>query len=155
MKRYSKALGSVLGLAVLPLLLSCSDPTGLEEGPDDKEPKEFHQKPMSVRIHGSAADIEVGQTIRLRAILYAPDGKVLDGDLQVNWATSRPDRVLITDEGYATGVAPGNSRIMAESEFGSDWTYVKVQRRAPGRDPEDGDKDRREFQENGDQDKRR
>ena len=144
MKRYSKALGSVLGLAVLPLLLSCSDPTGLEEGPDDKEP-------MSVRIHGSAADIEVGQTIRLRAILYAPDGKVLDGDLQVDWATSRPDRVLISDEGYATGVAPGNSRITAESRQGSDWTYVMVRKRASGRDfPDDEDERKHLAEEEGD-----
>lgn len=152
MKRYSKALGSVLGLAVLPLLLSCSDPTGLEEGTDNTGLEQLHQKPMTVIIHPSAADIEVGQTIRLRAVLYASDGRVLDDNHLVRWSSSRPERVSITDEGYATGVAEGNSRIQAESGLGSDWTYVKVQRRARGRDPVDGDKDKKEFLENGDQD---
>ena len=151
MKRHSKALGSILGLAVLPLLLSCGDPTGLEEGPDNEELEQLHRKPMTVIIHPSAADIEVGQTVRLRAVLYASDGRVLDDNHRVRWSTSRPERVSITDEGYATGVAPGNSRILAESGLGSDWTYVKVERRAPGRDPVDGDKDKREFLENGDQ----
>lgn len=150
MKRYSKTLGSVLGLAVLPLLLSCGDPTGLEEGPDNTE-----LEPMTVIIHPSAADIEVGQTIRLRAVLYASDGRVLDNNHRVRWSTSRPERVSITDEGYATGVAAGDSRILAKSGLGSDWTYVKVRTRALGRDQKDGDKDKREFQENGDQDKKR
>ena len=153
MKRYQRAMGSVLGLAVLPLLVSCSDPVGLDEGQDDKELEEFpiHQKPMTVIIHPSAADIEVGQTIRLWAVLHAADGRVLDNDFQVRWSTSRPERVLITDDGYATGVAPGNARIMAESELGGDWTYLTVRRPAPGRDtPDDGDKKRVELEERRD-----
>lgn len=154
MKRYSKALGSVLGLAVLPLLMSCGDPIGPEEGATELEEFPIPDKPMTVIIQPSAADIEVGQTVRLRAVLYDSDGRVLDNNHRVRWSSSRPEQVSITYEGYATGVAPGNSRITAESGLGSDWTYVAVQRKAPGRDPVDGDKDRDEFQENGDQESR-
>lgn len=153
MKRYRRAMGSVLGLAVLPLLVSCSDPVGLDEGRDDTELEEFpiHQKPMTVIIHPSAADIEVGQTIRLWAVLHAGDGRVLDNDYQVRWSASRPERVLITDDGYATGLAPGSARIMAESELGGDWAYLTVRRPANGRDiPDEGDKKRVKLEEGRD-----
>jgi hypothetical protein len=115
MKRYSKALGTFLGLAALPLLLSCSDPAGLEDPKDkgDDGLELIHQKPMTLVIHPSAADIEVGETIRLWAVLYAPDGRVLDTDFDVTWSTSRPDRVAMTPDGYAIGREPGYSRITA------------------------------------------
>lgn len=153
MKRYSRALGSILGLAALPLLLSCSDPVGLEEGHDDTGLEELpiHQKPMTVIIHPAAADIEVGQTIRLWAVLHSGDGRVLDNDFQVRWSTSRPEQVLITDEGYATGVAPGNARIIAESEVGGAWAYLTVRRQAPGRDvPSDRDRKKVRLEEGRD-----
>ncbi|MGD8868119.1 MAG: hypothetical protein PVI01_10825 [Gemmatimonadales bacterium] len=160
MKRYRRAMGFVLGLAVLPLLVSCSDPAGLDEGHDDTGLEELpiHQKPMAVVIHPSAADIEVGQTIRLWVVLHAGDGRILDNDFPVRWSTASPERVSITDEGYATGVAPGNVRIMAESEFGGDWTYLTVRRQASGRDiPDDRDKKRVKLEEestSGHQDRR-
>ncbi len=152
MKRYSKALSSVLGLALLPLLLSCDDPAGIEQEQSDsgQEVPRVHQKPMTVRIQGSAAGIEVGETIRLRAVLYASDGQVLDGDISVKWSSSNPERVLITDEGYAMGVSPGDSRITAESRFGGDWTYLTVRKRGPGRDfPDEGDERKHFAEEDG------
>jgi hypothetical protein len=133
MKRYSRALGSILGLAALPLLLSCSDPVGLED-PEDRGsdgPELIHQKPMTLVVHPSAAEIEVGETIRMWAVLHAADGRVLDTDFDVTWSTSRPERVAITPDGYAIGRGPGNSRIMAESAEASDWTYVTVWKQAP------------------------
>lgn len=148
MKRYSKAFGSVLGLAVLPLLLSCDDPVGLEERPTD--PIGAPAKPMTMVIQPAAAEIEVGQTIRLRVVLLAADGQAIDHDFPVRWSTSRPERVLITDEGYATGMAPGNSQIMAESEFGSDWAYLTVRKEAPGGGyPDDGEKEEIADEEGG------
>lgn len=139
MKRYSKALGSVLGLAVLPLLLSCSDPAGLEDQKkDDSDVLEISQKPMTLVIHPSAADIEVGEAIRLWAVLHAPDGRVLDNNFDVTWSTSRPERVAITPDGYAIGREPGTSRIMAESAVASDWTFVTVWKDAPPDSPPGG-----------------
>lgn len=152
MKRYSQVLSSFLGLAALPLLLSCSDPAGLEEGKiDDGQGEELiRQKPMTLVIHPSAADIEVGEAIRMWAVLHAPDGRVLDSDFDVTWSTSNPERVIITPDGYAIGREPGSSRIMAESAFASDWTHVTVWKDAPpdsppggkgGDEPEDDDED--------------
>jgi hypothetical protein len=153
MKRYSQALGTVLGLAALPLLLSCSDPAGLEdiqnEGDDGLEL--IHQKPMTLVIHPSAADIEVGETIRLRAVLHAADGRVLDTDFDVTWSTSRPERVAITPDGYAIGREPGFSRIMAESAVASDWTYVTVWDGAPPDSPPGGKGDEELEDENEDE----
>jgi hypothetical protein len=152
MKRYSKVLSSVLGLALLPLLLSCDDPAGLEQEYDDTENERpfVHQKPMTVQIHPAAADIEVGETIRLWAVLHAADGQVLDNDFDVRWSSSRPERVLITDEGYATGVAPGASTIIAESEFGGGSAYMTVRMRGSGRDlPNDEDERKHLAEEDG------
>jgi hypothetical protein len=140
MKRYSQVLSSFLGLAALPLLLSCSDPVGLEEGNDDSDKglELIHQKPMTLVIHPTAADIEVGETIRMWAVLHAPDGRVLDNNFDVTWSTSRPERVAITPDGYAIGRGPGFSRIVAESAVASDWTYVTVWKDAPPDSPPGG-----------------
>jgi hypothetical protein len=151
MIRYSRALSFVPGVIVLPLLLSCSDPIGLEEGRDEGlEPLPVRQKPMTVVIHASTAELEVGQTIRLWATLHAPSGRVLDNDFPVRWSTSRPEHVSISDEGYATGVKAGKARISAESDLGGDWTYLTVRRKAVGRDiPDDEDKEKLRFEEEG------
>jgi len=139
MKRHSRTLSSALGLALLPLLLSCNDPVGLEQDQSNAKPEQpfVREKPMSLHIQAPAAHIEMGETIRLRAVLQTEDGEVVDKDLRVRWFTSAPDKVMITEEGYATGVALGDSRITAESKFGSDWTYLSVRKYVPGRDRQD------------------
>lgn len=154
---YSGVMGSVLGLAAFSLLTSCSDPVGLEQEEQRKglETPEVQQKPMTLVVHPAAPEIAVGQTIRLWATLHGADGRVIERDFPARWSTSRPDQVSITEDGYATGILPGESRIVAQSELGSDWTYVTVHT-SRGRDiPGDGDEEKRKLHEDGDVLKRR
>lgn len=152
MKRYSRDLISVLALAALPLLLGCSDPVGPDQEKEREglDTPEVHQKPLTLVIQPAAADLEVGQTIRLRAALHASDGRLLDNHYPVRWSASRPDRVSIDEAGYATGILPGKSWIKADSDLGSGRAYVTV-RTALGQDiPNDGDEDKRKLHEDGD-----
>jgi hypothetical protein len=136
MKRHSRILGSIIGLTALPLFLACNDPVGLEE----------ENQPASVKprleISPSNAAIEVGETIRLRAILRGTEGEVLDSDYQVDWSSSKPEVLRVTETGYAIGIAQGSATITAEGVALSDRTRVSV-RQGPviERRTGDGDKD--------------
>jgi hypothetical protein len=133
MKRYSRILGSMIGLATLPLLLACSD----------EPPITDLQKPEPrLEVYPSNAAIDVGKTIRLKARLWGADGEMLDADYAVDWSSSRPEVLHVTETGLATGMAPGTAIITAEGVALSDWTRVSV-RRTPVGDLPPGDDDRR------------
>jgi hypothetical protein len=113
----------MIGLTALPLFLACNGPAGLDEKNRMGEPR--------LEISPSIAAIEVGETIRLSAVLYDARGEVLDVDYPVDWSSSKPGLLLVSETGYATGIAPGSATVTAEGVAFSDRARVSVRRVAP------------------------
>jgi hypothetical protein len=130
----------MIGLIALPLFLACTD-----DGGDINQPR---PEPR-LEITPSNTAIDVGETIRLRAKLWNAEGEVIDADHPVDWASSKPEVLLVSDYGYVTGIAPGAAIITAEGAALSDWTRVTVRQvpvvdRPPGEGEEYEPEDDRE-----------
>ena len=88
-------MGLMLGVA------GCSDsPTGPQV--------------TTVEVSAEADRIRVGERIQLQARLRDAAGETLSG-VQINWSSSDPTVVSVTDTGEVEGMALGQARIMAEA----------------------------------------
>jgi hypothetical protein len=127
MSRYSRILGALIGLVALPMILACQDnPMGLN-GPPEQETTE-------VRVLPEWSQIEVGETVRLSALL---PGALGDGD--VEWESSDP-AIATVFGGEVAGREAGEVTITA------DWDGHRGMARVTVRDrrqiePEEDNKD--------------
>lgn len=77
-----------------------------------------------ITLRPAAATIEVGQQLRLTAVLHDAGGELLT-DHPVTWSSSRPD-VATVDEGLVTGLTNGEAEITAGADGLSASTRVTV-----------------------------
>jgi uncharacterized protein YjdB len=110
-------------------MLACDDATG-PEGPARGVPggggPQFAVNPATI-------EIGVGETVQLRARL---NGEALDAGA-LEWYSSDPERVLVSADGLAEGLAIGSVAIIAEHGGLSATSTVTVVSRNRGWDDEE------------------
>lgn len=79
----------------------------------------------SIALVPDAASIEVGATLRLRAVAKRTDGSEADVTAEVNWESSDGDVVAVA-AGTATGIAAGSATVTATFETLSASATIRV-----------------------------
>ena len=109
----------VVAVFALGLLVACGDDdkTPTPTGPSVVQPVTPSVTAQSLTIQGLSAgsELEVGQTVQLRANLELSDGSTRE-DIDAEWTSSNTTVATVSDDGLVTGRQPGGVDLRATAE---------------------------------------